>query len=77
MNKFIVTTTINSPTLATIKFCEIAQKKDWTFVIIGDTKTPHELYRELEDKYRNITYLSPEQQEQFYDLGQGFGVARS
>ena len=66
MNKFIVTTTINIPTLATLRFCKIAQEKDWTFVIVGDTKTPHDLYRELEVNYRNVVYLSPEQQEQFY-----------
>ena len=40
MNKFIVTTTINHPTKATLKFCEIAEKNDWTFVIIGDLSTP-------------------------------------
>jgi hypothetical protein len=66
MNKFIVTTTINAPTLATLKFCNIAQEKDWTFVIVGDTKTPHDLYRELEVNYKNVVYLAPEQQEQFY-----------
>lgn len=66
MKKFIVTTTINSPTKATLKFCEIADSKGWTFVIVGDTKTPHEEYRKLEKDFRNITYLSPEQQESLY-----------
>lgn len=39
MKKYIVTTTINSPTIATRKFCEF---KDWTLVVVGDTKTPHQ-----------------------------------
>ena len=47
MKKFIITTTINSPTEATIKFCKIADKKDFQFVIVGDTKTPHDEYHEL------------------------------
>ena len=66
MKKYIITTTINSPTKATIKFCEIADKKDFTFVIIGDTKTPHEEYRKLEIKYNNVLYLAPENQEFLY-----------
>jgi hypothetical protein len=66
MKKYIITTTINSPTEATIKFCEIADKKDFTFVVIGDTKTPHDEYRKLEIEYKNVTYLSPEQQTELY-----------
>jgi hypothetical protein len=66
MKKYIITTTINSPTEATIKFCEIADKKDFTFVVIGDTKTPHDEYRKLEVEYKNVTYLSPEQQTELY-----------
>jgi hypothetical protein len=66
MKKYIITTTINSPTEATIKFCEISDKKDFKFVIIGDTKTPHEEYRLLEKKYNNVTYLAPENQEFLY-----------
>jgi hypothetical protein len=50
MKKFIVTTTINEPTKATLKFCNIAKEKDWTFVIVGDTKTPHHLYNELQKR---------------------------
>jgi hypothetical protein len=64
MKKYIVTTTINEPTIATKKFCKIAVEKDFTFVIVGDTKTPHESYRKLENS--NIIYLSPEQQEDLY-----------
>lgn len=55
MNKFIVTTTINPPTEATIKY---SQKKDWTLIVVGDTKTPHEQYKELD-----CVYLSPDDQE--------------
>ena len=64
MKKYIVTTTINEPTIATKKFCKIAVEKDFTFVIVGDTKTPHESYRKLENS--NVIYLSPEQQEDLY-----------
>jgi hypothetical protein len=63
MKKIIVTTTINEPTEATIKFAEISQRDNWTFIIVGDTKTPHEKYYELEKKYTNVKYFSPEEQE--------------
>jgi hypothetical protein len=66
MKKIIVTTTINKPTTATLKFCEIADRDDWNFVIVGDTKTPHDEYRKLEKEYKNVTYLSPNQQEELY-----------
>lgn len=66
MNKFIITTTINKPTEATLKFCEIAEKKNFKFVIIGDLATPHEEYLLLEKKYNNTTYLTPEKQEKLY-----------
>ena len=55
MNKFIVTTTINSPTEATLKF---ALKKEWTLIVVGDLKTPHELYQNL-----NCIYLHPDDQK--------------
>jgi hypothetical protein len=54
--KFIVTTTINEPTEATLKF---ASMSDWTLIVVGDTKTPHDSYRAL----KNIIYLAPEDQE--------------
>ncbi len=63
MKKIIVTTTINEPTEATLKYC---QKKDWDFIIVGDTKTPHNSYISLQKKYKNVTYLSPEDQERKY-----------
>lgn len=55
LKKFIVTTTINSPTLATRKF---AAMEDWTLIVVGDTKTPHLEYEELD-----CIYLSPEIQQ--------------
>ncbi len=67
MNLSIVTTTINSPTLATHKFCEIASERNWNFYIIGDTKTPHSEYNELTNKYgKNIHYLDPTYQSEKY-----------
>ena len=66
MKKYIVTTTINKPTEATLKFCKIADKKNWNFVVVGDTKTPHNEYKKLEKDFKNVTYLSPEQQEKLY-----------
>lgn len=61
MKKYIVTTTINKPTKATLKFVDIAKRDGWTFVVVGDTKTPHEEYEKLD-----LVYLSPEKQEQLY-----------
>lgn len=62
MKKFIVTTTINSPTEATMKFL---QKRDWEMVIVGDLKTPHEEYHKLQKQYSNLSYLDPEFQENY------------
>ncbi len=56
MNKIIVTTTINKPTEATMKF---ANNSEWHLIVAGDTKTPHEYYKNL----KNCTYLSPDDQE--------------
>ena len=56
MNKIIVTTTINTPTEAMLKF---AKMTDWHVVVAGDTKTPHDEYQ----KMNNVTYLHPEDQE--------------
>jgi hypothetical protein len=58
VNKYIVTTTINPPTLATIKY---SRKEDWILIVVGDTKTPHYEYENL-----NCIYLSPEYQEKTY-----------
>jgi len=63
----IVTTTINPPTEATLKFCEIVSKRPgFNFVIVGDTKTPHEEYRKLEEKYPKLEYLHPNKQDDLY-----------
>ena len=37
MKKFIVTTSINSPTLAIKKFDNLI---DWKLIVVGDKKTP-------------------------------------
>jgi len=66
MKKYIVTTTINRPTTATLKFCEISDRNNWYFVIVGDTKTPHEDYINLENNHKNVIYLSPEEQDKLY-----------
>ena len=66
MNKYIITTTINEPTIATKKFCKIADEKDWMFVVVGDTKTPHESYYKLKEKHENFVYLHPDDQEAMY-----------
>ncbi|MCX7698097.1 MAG: hypothetical protein N2114_01345 [Candidatus Goldbacteria bacterium] len=62
--KFIVTTTINIPTEAIYKYLSF---QDWFFVIVGDLKTPHNLYKKLEKKYKNLKYLSPEYQNKKYN----------
>jgi hypothetical protein len=58
LSKFIVITTINKPTEATLKF---SNKKDWQLIVVGDKKTPHEYYRQL-----NCIYLDPEAQQDLY-----------
>lgn len=66
MKKYIVTTTINPPTLATIKY---SRMEDWTLIVVGDKKTPHEEYERLD-----CIYLSPEEQEKKYpDLSEAIG----
>jgi len=48
---FIVTTTINSPTEALIKFSEM---KDWELVVVGDLKTPKQEYLDLDCIYLDV-----------------------
>lgn len=63
----IITTTINDPTKATIKFCELSKDNNWKFTIIGDQKTPHNMYHALANKYpNNVEYLDPEKQTELY-----------
>jgi hypothetical protein len=54
MKKFIVTTTINRPTDALIRYSQI---EGWTLIVVGDKKTPRE--------YNNLDciYLDPASQE--------------
>ena len=39
-NKYIVTTTINEPTIATYKFAEIAKRDGWTLLLLEIKKLP-------------------------------------
>lgn len=66
MKKYLILTSISQPSVATLKYCEIADKKDWQLIFIGDLKTPHESYQKLEGEFKNFTYLTPEQQEKLY-----------
>jgi len=56
MKKIIVTTTINKPTEALKRFKEM---EGWELLVIGDKKTPHDLYKDYD-------YMSPEEQEKKY-----------
>ena len=68
MNNYIVTTTINEPTEATLRFCSIAREKNWNFVIVGDLNTPHSSYQKLVEEYSPyVTYLEPEKQSLLYE----------
>ena len=58
MKKIIVTTTIHNPSKATKLF---SQKEGWDLVVVGDRKTPHEKYEQI-----NCTYLHPDEQERLY-----------
>jgi hypothetical protein len=58
MNKYIVTTTIFPPSKATILYSTM---QDWTLVVVGDKKTPHEDYKKI-----NCVYLDPDTQECMY-----------
>ena len=59
MNKVIITTTINSPTEALVKFSEI---DDWDLVIIGDLKTPDKEFESVFKDKKHVTYLSSYEQ---------------
>lgn len=58
MKKCIITTTISKPTEALIKF---SQMEGWDLIVVGDLKTPHGFYRQID-----CTYLTPEFQETNY-----------
>jgi len=69
MKKYIITTTINSPTEATLKFAEIARRDNWIFIVVGDTKTPHEEYEKI-----GCIYLHPDKQAELYpELSKAIG----
>lgn len=63
---WIVSTTVNYPTKATREMCEIAESLGWTFLIVGDLKTPHQAYHDLETLYKFTKYFDPERQERIY-----------
>lgn len=64
MNKAIVTTTINPPTKAILKFLDIAERDDWHIFVVGDLKTPHDSYKELEQSSNGrLVYIDPQHQE--------------
>lgn len=63
MSRYIVTTTVNRPTKALRKY---ASFEDWNVLIVGDRKTPHELYRALEQQHPNVRYLDPDWQDRTY-----------
>lgn len=56
--KFIVTTTINHPTEALVKYSKMPE---WCLIVVGDIRTPESGYLELD-----CVYLSPEYQNNNY-----------
>ena len=56
MKKFIITTTINTPTKAIRKF---DNNPDWSLIVIGDKKTPKDY------NLKNGIYVSPDEQEHY------------
>ncbi|PCI38934.1 MAG: hypothetical protein COB53_03995 [Elusimicrobia bacterium] len=56
MKKIIVTTTINAPTKAILKFDAL---EDWEMIVIGDKKTPADY------KLKRGRYVGPEEQEAY------------
>ena len=58
MKKIIVTTSINAPTEALIAF---SKKQDWQLIVVGDKKTPHAAYANL-----NCLYMHPDEQHKKY-----------
>lgn len=62
MKKAIVTTTINPPTRALLKFVKIAEADDWHLFIVGDQKTPHKDYQDIASVMDCVTYLGPIEQ---------------
>ena len=71
-HKIIVTTTINKPSRAILKF---AAMPDWGMIIVGDKKTPHRDYFDLESRFfGKVKYLEPNMQDSLYpDLSKALG----
>jgi hypothetical protein len=44
--KVIVTTTINNPTEALVKY---SLMKDWKLIVVGDLSTPHEKFLKMKN----------------------------
>ena len=64
--QFIVTTTVNKPTNALLQY---ANNVDWTLIVVGDLKTPHLEYENL-----NCVYLHPDfQAKEYFDLSASIG----
>lgn len=71
MTKYIVTTTIYPPSEAIHKFITFS---DWNIIIVGDKKTPHDKYIQLEQQNKNVQYLTPEYQEiKYKELSDAIG----
>jgi hypothetical protein len=64
MKKAIITTTINGPTKALLKFLEIAERDDWHLFVVADKKTPEIEWAETGViAHERVHYLSPDDQE--------------
>lgn len=63
MRRFIVTTSIYPPSEATLKY---AAMEDWSMILVGDLKTPHQDYFDLAYEYKDFQYLHPEFQDTYY-----------
>lgn len=68
MKLTIVTTTINEPTVAILKYISLAERFGWAFVIVGDQKTPHNSYLKLAAAHDCVAYLPPAAQERKYKV---------
>lgn len=72
--KAIVTTTINPPTKALLRYIEIGRRDDWTIIIVGDKKTPHKEYLELALANPHVAYLHPTKQDsKYHELSEAIG----
>jgi hypothetical protein len=61
MSRYIVTTTINPPTIALKKYIEFQRTKGWKLIVVGDLKTPHDEH--MSGLYQ---YMTPEEQMDKY-----------